>query len=472
MLVPHFSSTATGSSILSSHSLQLPDNDAPSNGAAKQGTLLPEALGKANGVQARYEYQQTSAYQLSLGQQQGQTSLTYSHLSSFSYSSEYNSSQHTALSVAAPEAVEAVVQPSPMLEGAENILSFISQRIENEVANGATEDVIDELLQQGLAGFEQGYGEALAILDGSGDLNDTVNSAVTTLYDQVVSGIDELRQHYLGEKPVGEEPVSNDFVEVSPSQNSTPPASHHLFSEAREEQLSASFTQFMEQDASTLQTLLDSLDASYASVDYTRKDNFSFQLTTADGDKVTIQASSLSAFSGDYAVESGRVYQYAEINESESSSSRFSLSIEGDIDEGESIAIEHLLGQVMSLADEFYNGDIQSAYQAALELGYDRSEITGYSLNLQQVETYQVAQAYQQFGPATDRPSPEAIDIFERIGHYAQSVLETLNQPENYQNVNYLQLLEQIAWQVDAQVELNEEYGFYDAVSEITSNFV
>lgn len=412
------------------------------------------------------------AYRLTLGQYSHQyQDFTYTHLNGQSTKSTYTESFSVQTFEVQQTQVAAVESSPAMLEGASNILGFIAQRIEQAVVEGASDEEIEELLQQGLEGFKQGYGEAMDILAGSGDINEEVDAAVSMLYKQVETGIEQLRQDILGEVDADSDTGINTVEAVSraPDSPASKPQAYELFSADnsadRQAQLAATVSGFAEQNASTIDALIESLDAPYAAVDYSRQHSFSFELTTADGDTVRIQADSASAFSGEY--ESTSVY--ASSSESSSSNSRFSFSVDGDIDQDEAIAIEHLMDQVMSLADTFYDGDVQSAYQAAMELGYDRTEITGYSLNLKQVETYSVAQAYQQFAPVDHHVSGELLDIFDPIGRYAKDILESLNQPENFEQFNYLQLLEQVSEQVDAQVSVAGDYRFSDSVKDILS---
>lgn len=407
--------------------------------------------------QQQLEYrQQNSAYTVSI--QGGGPSQSNTYININQSQSQLNIQQTTD--------VTAVKEPSPLLEGAKNILGFIETRIANEKAEGASDEAIDALIQQGLEGFQQGYAEAVELLKGSDALSDTVTNSISELYDQVVAGVDELRQRYLENYT----PIEGSEISSEPTASTAPsPTTSVLFSQPQASPIDTSFKSFANQDNSTINALLDSLSNTNTQIDYARQDRFSFELTTADGDTISIQADSLAAFSGDYSVqqEGGNTSGY--VNETSVNSSHFSYEVNGDIDEGESIAIGALLDQVVQLADEFYNGDIETAYQAALELGYDSKEITGYALSLKQTETYSIVETYQQLSPSTPSVAPEAFDIFERIGAYAQNVLETLNQSANYKDFNYTQLLEQISEQIDAQVTHESDVTFADTITDITN---
>lgn len=392
---------------------------------------------------------QLSAYKVDIHGQQNQ-SLTYSYLSASSRSSHVSTVSDVR-----------VEEKPPLLDGAKTILKFVEHRIATETAEGASVERIEELLQQGLSGFEQGYGEALHLLGGSDNLQDVVDDAVTTLYQQVLEGFDELRSQYLGE--------SDDIQNTErPAVESTvePVARHTLSSGVVANTSNNVLDIFADQKVESISGILEGLSQLDAYVEYSRRESFSFELTTSDGDTVSIQAAQQQALSGDYSVGGG----YVNASESAQESSHFSFSVEGELDEQEIIAIENLLSQVFELADEFYQGDIESAYQAALDLGYDQNEITRYALHLQQTETYQAAAVYQQLDPASAQPAAEARDIFDRIGGYAQNVLEVLNSSVNYKEVNQQQLISTLAQQIDHQINPDTPSPFHENLSAIEAS--
>ena len=85
---------------------------------------------------------------------------------------------------------------------------------------------------------------------------------------------------------------------------------------------------------------------------------------------------------------SAQSYQFYE-------SSSLSFSVRGELDEDELRAIGDLVSDASDLADEFFNGDIESAFNQALEIGFDAKELTGFALNLTRQEKVEVVQAYE-----------------------------------------------------------------------------
>ena len=88
-------------------------------------------------------------------------------------------------------------------------------------------------------------------------------------------------------------------------------------------------------------------------------------------------------------------------------SSSFSFQVEGSLDQEELEAIGSLLEDVDALATEFFDGDVQVAFQKASQLGYDDSEIAGYAFNMVEQETSIVAERY--LGDTGDTGLPASV---------------------------------------------------------------
>lgn len=242
------------------------------------------------------------------------------------------------------------IQPLTAEQAADNILGFIGRQLERDRAAGASAEELEARLQAGLRGFRQGFAEAREKLQALSMLSAEVEASIGKTHDLVLTGIDKLALSHLGHRLVE---GSDDPVHVSPAG-------------AR----------------------AASLGGGAWHVDYRalQAQSFDFALTTRDGDRVSIsasrqQAQSLSASAGEWRTASAH-------------SSRFSLTIEGDLSDQERAAIDNLLQQVDDLAAEFYGGDLDSAFASALSLGYDSRHISAFSLNLTRTEIQRASQAY------------------------------------------------------------------------------
>ena len=312
----------------------------------------------------------------------------------------------------------AAFEPLTAEKVAGNILGFIERRLQMDIAKGATQEQLASRLEAGLAGFKKGFTEASEKLKALSMLSPEVEQDIGKTYDLVLSGVDALREKFLG-----------GFVETEPktAPDTTPPA-------ARQQAYAA----------------LASSSYQYASAS-----SFSFQLTTAEGDKVTISASSSQAFSSQYVqgvAGSNESYTLAEtMSASYSSTRESSWSIQGDLNDDEMQAIEDLLGQINKLAGEFFNLNLDEAFNQALALGYDQEHITAFSLNLTQVEVQRVSTAYQQFNdaPLDGNPGERLLPV----GKFVRDLLDALETANNFSEPEtlLLELSEKIVAEDDSE---------------------
>ncbi len=126
------------------------------------------------------------------------------------------------------------------------------------------------------------------------------------------------------------------------------------------------------------QSLANSTQA--ASAGYASRLGESLQIVTADGDRVTIRfrqqniVAAAGAQSSDGTVSGS---QLAGV-----SSGRLQISVQGNLSADELKAINDLVSQVDSLAQQFFSGDLQDAFNSAVALGADPSQIAQFSLHL------------------------------------------------------------------------------------------
>ncbi len=241
-----------------------------------------------------------------------------------------------------------------------NILGFIERRLQKDAAEGATQEQLQERLEQGLAGFKKGFAEAQKQLEALSRFTPEIQADIDDTRDRVLSGIEDLRQRII-------EDAFNDKPEAGEQGNKV---------EAEQSVRRAPLAYAYEQ---------------------ARASAFSFELTTAEGDVVSIQANSSAAasLSGN---PQGQSF-------SASASRSMSWSVEGDLNDDERAAIESLLGQVDSLSEQFFRGDLEGAMASAMDLGYDRDQVAQFSLSLSQSDIRRVSESYDQVGRADGLPS-------------------------------------------------------------------
>jgi hypothetical protein len=105
-------------------------------------------------------------------------------------------------------------------------------------------------------------------------------------------------------------------------------------------------------------------------------------------------------------------------------SSSLSFSVTGELDEDELKAIGKLVADANDLADEFFNGDIETAYKQALKLGFDDQELTSFALQLTKVENTQVIKAYETVSHYDqDNANNEPAKAAKPVAHYLDKML-------------------------------------------------
>lgn len=322
-----------------------------------------------------------------------------------------------------------------------NILGFIERRLQLDVAEGASQEELQARLEAGLAGFKKGFAEASEKLEALSLLSPEIKADIGKTYDLVLEGIDELRSKFI---------QSTEADAVEPKSNQ--PADVLKTAEPKKSPTKLDVPEFLPATSSYL---------GYGNYEYGRAREFSFELTTKEGDKVTIKATSSEGL----AVEAGRSVRgnnsVSALNASYSSSQSFSLSIEGELSEDELGAINDLLGKVNDLASEFFDGDLDVAFDQAMGMGYDAEQIGSFSLNLAQAEIQQVTQAYQTFEPdrAEDNPDRSTLlaDQLLPLGNFIKDLLASLDRASEFNEPK--SLLSNMAEKVTGETEADQHQG-------------
>jgi hypothetical protein len=309
-------------------------------------------------------------------------------------------------------------EPLTTTKAANTILGFIERRLQADVADGATQEQLKSRLDAGLEGFKKGFAEAAEQLKALSMLSPEIEADIGDTFKQVTSGIDALRSKFIEGAKEGVAPVT---TKSSPAPAIKAPAQ------------------------------INNIAVQEGLYEYAEARDFRFELTTKEGDKVSIRASSSMGMSAAAGVDANGSYT----NVSKSSTSNFSLSIEGDLNDDELNAINDLLGRVDKLAGQFYAGNLDDVFDKAVALGYDDQQITGYSLNLSQVQIQQVAVTYGAIGPEGAQ-SQSLANQLAPVGDFIKDVLSALDAADNFADPKKL-LLDLSKKMADDAASKNEE---------------
>ena len=242
-------------------------------------------------------------------------------------------------------------------EVAKNVMRFVGGVIQGAARGGADEEKLGNLFSQAREGVSRGI--AMAEKDLGGLMNDDISTGIDRSRSLIENRINALESDLLG--------IQN------------------------EDQLAAGGV------------------ASALNVNSSNSESASLTIRTRDGDEVQLSFESLRAYqyasqqtvaytTGQGQGGDGNGYQNVVATDNTSYSyfdrQGISFSLKGELDEGELTAIADLVESVNDLADTFFGGDLDKAFEKALELGFDDQELTGYALQLNRTQQTEVVKTY------------------------------------------------------------------------------
>lgn len=246
---------------------------------------------------------------------------------------------------------------------AENVLNFIGGRIHLAKEEGSTDEELGNMFTQARSGVTAGFEQALGELEELAVLDDELTDGIEKSRGLIFQGIDDLEQSYF--------PKEDSLVE---SVDETLNGSSAVSSMSKELYAASSRTSDL-------------------------------QITTLDGDKVSISFRDIQqALQNEkYTNNEGESFEssYASYR-----ASSFSYTIEGDISDEEQEAIAALIKDVNTLQKDFFNGDIEKAFNHAVNLGFDSNQISEFSMELYQSKTTRVSQTYNEVASSDQKESP------------------------------------------------------------------
>ncbi|WP_019601492.1 DUF5610 domain-containing protein [Teredinibacter turnerae] len=318
--------------------------------------------------------------------------------------------------------VPPVTQPKERNSAATTILAFIEQRLATDLEEGASPEQLQSRLQAGMDGFLQGYNEALEQLKAMGFYEGSVKAAVDETYEQMMSGFKELADQYGLEMPNVAEQSSDSSKLTQPVQDAP-----QVISSSPADAFAGFLAKIYEKiEATSLANLMAPTSDFYSFLDAEASESrsFSFNLRTQDGDQVTIETYADRGMRAQGDGDSVRLDVAGMEN--------LSFRVKGELDADELNAISDLLSQVNDIADVFFSGDVEQAFNKALEIGFDSDEIARFSVNLTHVQYRRLDEAYGSVaqgsvrGPQSnsDAHQPLVDNKFEKLSAFIQQLNE------------------------------------------------
>jgi len=307
--------------------------------------------------------------------------------------------------------------PSPE-EVSKKVLGFIENKIKLEASQGASNERIESLISQARSGFEKGFEQATDQIEQLGLLNHTLSEEIDVSYTSIHQGLDRILSTYTQGTNRQEASRPAEEAQVSTEQPKLTTTEEPKFVFPTNQQTSTSAYQHS----------------------YAYSESTAIQIKTQDGDIISINLSQLYA-----SLKEGSQFSSSNVNNSNNQSydfqgnyhsAQYQYSIEGTLDEGETQALTDLLLQIESLAEEFFSGDFQGAFESALALGFDASEIASFSVNLNmtQVEQISTYESISNVTPQHDKASsPLSLlsNFADRFTSLNENILEHFKSSEH-----------------------------------------
>ena len=248
---------------------------------------------------------------------------------------------------------------------AENVLNFIGGRIRLAKEEGSTDEELGNMFAQARSGVTTGFEQALGELEELAVLDDELTEGIEKSRGLIFQGIDDLEQSYFPKDDSLTEPVDETLISNK---------------------------------------ALSSMNSEFYAASSRTSD---LQITTLEGDKVSISFSDIQqAMQNEKYTNNGEQGERFESASSSYRASNFSYTIEGDISDEEHEAIAALIKDVNTLQKDFFNGDIEKAFNHAVNLGFDSNQISEFSMELYQSKTTRVSQTYNEVASSDQKESP------------------------------------------------------------------
>ena len=345
----------------------------------------------------------------------------------------------------APDSKESEASLFDFEEIAKNVLNFVGGAIKNAQNRGADEGELNDLFEQASSGVLKGI--KLAEQDLAGFLNEEIANGISQSKNLIEDGIANLKRDIFNPEALDlEKPTQSSVNSSSVSYEKQESGELSIrtrdgdsvkitFEDIEQFELSQRQVQQLVQDANSDDKAVDSkpvendIAATAAAAASTPTP---VTIAEEDSDGTAKQAQEVQSTTK--LIEQNAVF-YQE--------NSFTFSIKGELDEDELKAIGKLVADANELAEEFFNGDIETAFNQALELGFDEQELSSFALQLTKVENTQVIKAYETVSrfdeDSVDSDPAKAVkpvaDYLEKLLNVLDGSRLQLEDSKSYENV-------------------------------------
>ncbi|MBR9828612.1 MAG: hypothetical protein GYB41_08225 [Oceanospirillales bacterium] len=227
------------------------------------------------------------------------------------------------------------------------ISDFVAKGLDAARSRGASDERLNEMYNAAVKGVEKGFKEAREVLD-----------SLNVLNGSIAAQVDET-----------EKLTFDALAEIAPG--------------SRE---------------ATAQAVIGGAER------YHNAEDMSLTVKTQDGDEVSIRFSRNQSYDASYGAgvdNQGSSAAWMDVSRSESS--QYQFSVKGELDEGELDALQQMIRDIAGVADEFFNGDVQKAFEQSADISFDPNELQSMQLDMSYSRSWAQASTYEQVG-GLDQP--------------------------------------------------------------------
>ena len=347
----------------------------------------------------------------------------------------------------APDSKESEASLFDFEEIAKNVLNFVGGAIKNAQNRGADEGELNDLFEQASSGVLKGI--KLAEQDLAGFLNEEIANGISQSKNLIEDGIANLKRDIFNPEALDlEKPTQSSVNSSSVSFEKQESGELSIrtrdgdsvkitFEDIEQFELSQRQVQQLVQDANLDDKAVDSKPvendiAATAAAAASTPTPTPVTIAEEDSDGTAKQAQEVQSTTK--LIEQNAVF-YQE--------NSFTFSVKGELDEDELKAIGKLVADANELAEEFFNGDIETAFNQALKLGFDEQELSSFALQLTKVENTQVIKAYETVSrfdeDSVDSDPAKAVkpvaDYLEKLLNVLDGSRLQLEDSKSYENV-------------------------------------
>ena len=303
--------------------------------------------------------------------------------------------------------------PTPV-QVASNVLGFVEARLQQEVDQGANEEKIEGLVEQARVGVEKGFSKAKDDVELLGLMNDELSEDIGKSLALIDDGLGGVEKRLLDIQRAERSPVDSIIEEdalltAGVVKDGGKEIGKVVGKESGNEGVRDSakgglglsaFDFFQNRDVPNNESHEMPTVGSGRSFE---GESSAFSLTTRDGDTIQIRFAQSEA--AQYKANGrGQQYQVAY-------SGMFEIDVRGELDDEELAAINDLLVQVGEVSNLFFEDRFQEAFESALSIGFDASEIADFSLDLAKAQYIEV----REYGLARSDHHSVAVERYQPL---------------------------------------------------------